>query len=40
MSRVREARRARYAYRLADWDPTEVDELARLLHRLNGGPEK
>ncbi|CAL9291629.1 MarR family winged helix-turn-helix transcriptional regulator [Streptomyces sp. R02] len=40
VSRVREARRARYAGRLADWDPAEVDELARLLHRLNGGPEK
>ncbi len=37
VSRVREARRARYAGRLADWDPAEVDELARLLNRLNRG---
>jgi DNA-binding MarR family transcriptional regulator len=35
--RVREARRARYAGRLADWDPREVSELARLLHELNRG---
>lgn len=38
--RVREARRARYAGRLADWDPREVGELARLLHELNRGMEK
>ncbi|MEV5429885.1 MarR family transcriptional regulator [Streptomyces sp. NPDC052701] len=40
VSRVREARRARYARRLADWDPHEVTELARLLHQLNRGMEK
>jgi DNA-binding MarR family transcriptional regulator len=40
VSRVREARRARYARRLADWDPREVTELARLLHQLNRGMEK
>jgi DNA-binding MarR family transcriptional regulator len=40
VSRVREARRARYARRLADWDPREVVELARLLHQLNRGMEK
>ncbi|WP_320773607.1 MarR family winged helix-turn-helix transcriptional regulator [Streptomyces sp. CRN 30] len=38
--RVREARRARYAGRLADWNPREVSELARLLHELNRGMEK
>ncbi|MFB7928507.1 MULTISPECIES: MarR family winged helix-turn-helix transcriptional regulator [Streptomyces] len=38
--RVREARRARYAGRLADWDTHEVTELARLLHQLNRGMEK
>ncbi|WP_053754936.1 MarR family winged helix-turn-helix transcriptional regulator [Streptomyces sp. MMG1533] len=38
--RVREARRARYAGRLADWDWREVGELARLLHQLNRGMEK
>ncbi|MFD3504663.1 MarR family winged helix-turn-helix transcriptional regulator [Streptomyces sp. NPDC058676] len=38
--RVREARRARYAGRLADWDAREVGELARLLHQLNRGMEK
>ncbi|SDD65160.1 MarR family winged helix-turn-helix transcriptional regulator [Streptomyces prasinopilosus] len=38
--RVREARRARYAGSLADWDPGEVTELARLLRRLNRGMEK
>ncbi|MFE9248204.1 MarR family winged helix-turn-helix transcriptional regulator [Streptomyces sp. NPDC007088] len=32
---VREARRARYVRRLADWDRGEVAELARLLRRLN-----
>ncbi|WP_437047458.1 MarR family winged helix-turn-helix transcriptional regulator [Streptomyces sp. enrichment culture] len=40
VSRVRQARRARYAGRLADWEPREVGELARLLHRLNRGMEK
>jgi DNA-binding MarR family transcriptional regulator len=40
VSRVREARRARYAGRLVDWDPREVTELARLLHQLNRGMEK
>ncbi|MFC9060153.1 MarR family winged helix-turn-helix transcriptional regulator [Streptomyces sp. NPDC001705] len=40
VGRVREARRARYAGRLADWDPREVSELARLLHELNRGMEK
>ncbi|MFE9770939.1 MarR family winged helix-turn-helix transcriptional regulator [Streptomyces sp. NPDC005931] len=38
--RVREARRERYARRLADWDPGEVSELARLLNQLNRGMEK
>ncbi|WP_104532133.1 MarR family winged helix-turn-helix transcriptional regulator [Streptomyces natalensis] len=38
-SRVRDARRARYARRLASWDRAEVAELARLLHRLNEGDE-
>ncbi|MDQ1048550.1 MarR family winged helix-turn-helix transcriptional regulator [Streptomyces sp. V4I2] len=38
--RVREARRARYAGRLADWDTREVGELARLLQQLNRGMEK
>ncbi|MET9366792.1 MarR family winged helix-turn-helix transcriptional regulator [Streptomyces griseoflavus] len=37
---VREARRARYAGRLADWDPAEVTELARLLNQLNRGTER
>ncbi|MGW8061519.1 MarR family winged helix-turn-helix transcriptional regulator [Streptomyces ziwulingensis] len=40
VGRVREARRARYAGRLADWDPREVTELARLLRELNRGMEK
>ncbi|MFR9674215.1 MarR family winged helix-turn-helix transcriptional regulator [Streptomyces sp. TR02-1] len=34
-SRVREARRAEYARRLAAWSPGEIAELARLLHRFN-----
>ncbi|MGX1367477.1 DNA-binding MarR family transcriptional regulator [Streptomyces canus] len=38
--RVRDARRARYAGRLAHWNPDEVTELARLLHQLNRGMEK
>lgn len=32
---VRRARRAQYRRRLAEWDPAEIVELARLLHRLN-----
>ncbi|HET9380601.1 MAG TPA: MarR family winged helix-turn-helix transcriptional regulator [Streptomyces sp.] len=40
VGRVREARRARYAGRLAHWDAEEVAELARLLHRLNRQMEK
>ncbi|MDN3026722.1 MarR family transcriptional regulator [Streptomyces sp. S.PB5] len=40
VGRVRDARRARYAGRLADWDPKEVSELARLLHQLNLGMER
>ncbi len=35
-ARVRQARRAEYARRLAAWDRGEVAELARLLHRFNG----
>ncbi|MEU6355571.1 MarR family transcriptional regulator [Streptomyces sp. NPDC047072] len=38
--RVRDARRARYAGRLAHWNATEVTELARLLNQLNRGMEK
>ncbi|WKX72560.1 MarR family winged helix-turn-helix transcriptional regulator [Streptomyces sp. XD-27] len=37
--RVRSARRAQYARRLAGWERGEVAELARLLHRLNGAQE-
>ncbi|GAA3120385.1 MarR family winged helix-turn-helix transcriptional regulator [Streptomyces echinatus] len=33
---VREARRARYVRQLSHWDRSEVSELARLLHELNG----
>ncbi|GLF94623.1 MarR family winged helix-turn-helix transcriptional regulator [Streptomyces yaizuensis] len=33
--RVRDARRARYVAKLADWDRAEISELARLLHQLN-----
>ncbi|KUM89480.1 MarR family transcriptional regulator [Streptomyces pseudovenezuelae] len=40
VQRVRDARRARYAGRLAHWNPDEVTELARLLHQLNRGMEK
>lgn len=40
VGRVRDARRARYAGRLADWDPKEVSELARLLNQLNLGMER
>ncbi|MFF2521533.1 MarR family winged helix-turn-helix transcriptional regulator [Streptomyces liangshanensis] len=32
---VRDARREMYVHRLAEWDRTEVAELARLLHQLN-----
>ncbi|HWU06996.1 MAG TPA: MarR family transcriptional regulator [Streptomyces sp.] len=32
---VRDARRGRYARKLAGWDRAEVAELARLLHHLN-----
>ncbi|MER7570962.1 MarR family transcriptional regulator [Streptomyces sp. NPDC126514] len=35
VSKVRTARRARYARRLSGWDPREVAELARLLNQLN-----
>lgn len=34
-ARVRSARRDRYLRRLASWDPAEVAELSRLLHRFN-----
>ncbi|MET8944798.1 MarR family transcriptional regulator [Streptomyces sp. NPDC004542] len=40
VSRVREARRARYVSQLAHWDRREVSELARLLHELNGVMER
>jgi DNA-binding MarR family transcriptional regulator len=40
VSRVREARRARYVSRLSHWDRGEVAELARLLHQLNRGMEQ
>ncbi|WP_406383888.1 MarR family winged helix-turn-helix transcriptional regulator [Streptomyces sp. NBC_01618] len=36
---VRDARRDRYARKLADWDRAEVAELARLLHHLNARAE-
>ncbi|MFG2428270.1 MarR family winged helix-turn-helix transcriptional regulator [Streptomyces sp. NPDC048590] len=32
---VRDARRGRYARKLADWDRSEIAELARLLHHFN-----
>ncbi|GAA4900798.1 MarR family winged helix-turn-helix transcriptional regulator [Streptomyces coeruleoprunus] len=38
--RVRDARRARYVRKLADWDRAEVAELARLLHQLNSRAER
>ncbi|GAB2829032.1 MarR family transcriptional regulator [Streptomyces daliensis] len=38
-TRVRNARRAEYGRKLAAWDPAEIAELARLLHRLNGTAE-
>ncbi|MEV5506073.1 MarR family winged helix-turn-helix transcriptional regulator [Streptomyces orinoci] len=34
-TRVRDARRAQYVRKLADWDRAEIAELARLLHQLN-----
>ncbi|MEV4439416.1 MarR family transcriptional regulator [Streptomyces sp. NPDC049577] len=34
-TRVRDARRAQYMSKLADWDRAEIAELARLLHQLN-----
>ncbi|MEV6161505.1 MarR family transcriptional regulator [Streptomyces sp. NPDC052052] len=37
---VRDARRDRYARKLADWDRAEVAELARLLHHLNARAER
>lgn len=36
---VRDARRARYVRKLADWDRAEVAELARLLHQFNTSAE-
>lgn len=35
LARVRTARRERYLRQLSGWDPAEVGELSRLLHRLN-----
>jgi DNA-binding MarR family transcriptional regulator len=40
VGKVREARRTSYVHRLADWDPREVAELARLLNHLNRSMEK
>ncbi|MFD7291410.1 MULTISPECIES: MarR family transcriptional regulator [unclassified Streptomyces] len=37
--RVRDARRERYVQKLADWDRSEIAELARLLHHLNARAE-
>lgn len=34
-TRVRDARRAQYYRKLGAWDPVEIGELARLLHRFN-----
>ncbi|MBW1597181.1 MarR family winged helix-turn-helix transcriptional regulator [Streptomyces sp. JJ38] len=34
-ARVRQARRERYLRKLADWERSDIAELARLLHRLN-----
>jgi len=34
-ARVRSARRERYLNQMASWDRSEIDELARLLHKLN-----
>ncbi|WFB11570.1 MarR family transcriptional regulator [Streptomyces sp. LX-29] len=36
---VRNARRAKYAHRLAAWERNEVAELARLLRRLNSAAQ-
>lgn len=38
-TQVRDARRLRYASKLAAWDRGEIAELARLLHRLNSTGE-
>ncbi len=38
-TRVRDARRAQYVHRLADWDRGEIAELARLLHQFNARAE-
>ncbi|SPE58162.1 homoprotocatechuate degradation operon regulator, HpaR [Streptomyces netropsis] len=38
-TRVRNARRAQYVHKLADWDRAEIAELARLLHQLNVSAE-
>ncbi|MEU6539538.1 MarR family transcriptional regulator [Streptomyces sp. NPDC047000] len=40
VGKVREARRASYVHRLADWNPDEVAELARLLNHLNRSMER
>ncbi|MCT9080906.1 MarR family winged helix-turn-helix transcriptional regulator [Streptomyces fulvoviolaceus] len=40
VTKVREARRARYVSQLSHWDRLEVAELARLLHQLNRGMER
>lgn len=40
VTKVREARRARYVSQLSHWDRQEVAELARLLHQLNRGMER
>ncbi|MFJ1745063.1 MarR family winged helix-turn-helix transcriptional regulator [Streptomyces sp. NPDC088116] len=37
--RVRDARRASYVQKLANWDRAEIAELARLLHQLNASAE-
>ncbi|MFC5721391.1 MarR family winged helix-turn-helix transcriptional regulator [Streptomyces gamaensis] len=39
-TRVRDARRERYACRLAGWDRMEIAELARLLRQLNESTEE
>ncbi|MCC3772034.1 MarR family transcriptional regulator [Streptomyces sp. UNOC14_S4] len=38
-TRVRDARRAHHVRKLADWDPAEIAELARLLRQLNVSAE-
>ncbi|MEU3335414.1 MarR family winged helix-turn-helix transcriptional regulator [Streptomyces sp. NPDC002144] len=40
VTKVRDARRARYVSQLSHWDRGEVAELARLLAQLNRGMEK